>query len=90
MTIAMRNDEILLNEMVNLAIGLNTRNIPFTARALYGGMQIICDTWDAICHDGSYGHEQGLIEVMGLGVDDEEDVVGFLTAAEVLEMVDKS
>ena len=90
MTIAIRNDEILLNEMVNLAIGLNARNIPFTARALYGGMQIICDTWDAICHDGSYGHERGLIEVMGLGCDNEEDAVGFLTAAEVLEMVDKS
>lgn len=90
MKITIRNDEILLNEMVNLAIGLNARNIPFTARALYGGMQIICDTWDAICHENSYGHERGLIEVMGLGCDNEEDVVGFLTAAEVLEMVDKS
>jgi hypothetical protein len=88
MTIAINNDDILLNEMVNLAIGLSARNIPFTARALYGGMQIICDTWDAICHDGSYGHEQGLIEVMGLGCD-EGDVIGSLTAAEVLEMVDK-
>lgn len=89
MTIAIRNEDILLNEMVSLAIGLNARNIPFAARALYGGMQIICDTWDAICHKGSFGHEQGLIEVMGL-CDEEEDVVGYLTAAEVLEMVDKS
>lgn len=89
MTIAMRNDEIRLDEMVALAAGLKARNIPFTARALYGGMQIICDTWDAICHNGSYGHEQGLIEVMGLG-GNEEDVVGFLTAAEVLEMVGNS
>jgi hypothetical protein len=40
---------------------------------------------DAICHWGSYGHEEGLIEVMGYPLydadeADEDDVEGFLTA----------
>lgn len=42
---------------------------------------------DAVCHAGSYGHEHGLIEIMGFGVRDEngeEEVLGYLTAEEVL------
>lgn len=36
---------------------------------------------DAICHWGSYGHEQGLLEVMGiLSETEEDDVEGYLTA----------
>lgn len=42
--------------------------------------------WDAICHFGSYGHEKGLLEVMGAPVvspDYEDSVEGWLTADEV-------
>ena len=39
--------------------------------------------WDAICGYGSYGYEQGLIEVMGSVMD--KDVEGFLTADEVIK-----
>lgn len=37
---------------------------------------------DAVCHWGSYGHERGLIEVMGypLSLTGDDDVDGFLTA----------
>lgn len=36
---------------------------------------------DAICHWGSYGHERGLIEVMGYPLSlADDDVDGFLTA----------
>ena len=43
--------------------------------------------WDAICRTGSYGYEKGLLEVMGSPVvrkSDGDDVVGWLTAAEVI------
>ena len=74
-------------EMIALAYGLRERGIEFKVRSLYNGWQIWCDGWDAICHNGSYGHERGLIEVMGLPQCD-GDVIGYLTAAEVLAMVD--
>ena len=42
---------------------------------------------DAICHWGSYGHEKGLVEVMGYPLCKaiEDDVEGFLTADTVYE-----
>ena len=46
---------------------------------------------DAICHRGSYGHENGELEIMGLDVTKEEygdSVLGYLTAEEVLEHLD--
>lgn len=43
---------------------------------------------DAVCHFWSYGHESGLIEVMGFPFYDEEDVVGFLTADEVIHQIE--
>lgn len=48
--------------------------------------------WDAICHYGSYGGDQGLLEIMGDIVDVKEDgdsVVGFLTAADVIERIER-
>jgi hypothetical protein len=71
-------------EMLKLAKGLSERNIDYSVRSFLDGIQIICEDWDAICHKGSIGHENGLIEVMGLA----EDVVGYLTANEVLDMID--
>lgn len=45
-------------------------------------------SWDAICHHGSQGYEQGLIEIYGEIVHpmlDGDSVVGFLTASEIIE-----
>lgn len=39
--------------------------------------------WDVICHRGSYGYEQGLLETMGMP-EDGSDVTGYLTADEVI------
>ena len=75
------------NEMMALAFGLRERGIEFEIHSFFDGLQIRCDGWDAICHNGSYGHERGLIEVMGLPQCG-DDVIGYLTAAEVLAMVD--
>lgn len=84
----MNTNTINQNAMKRLAIGLMDRNIRFTVIPMYGGLQIRCTDWDAICHEGSYGHERGLLEVMGLP-DCGEDVLGYLTAEDVLEMVDE-
>ena len=80
-------ERINQNEMMALAFGLRERNIKFEVYSFFDGLQIWCDGWDAICHNGSYGHERGLIEVMGLPQCG-DDVIGYLTAAEVLAMVD--
>ena len=77
-------------EMMKLAFGLRDRGIEFTVRSFFDGIQIVVGDfdWDAICHSGSYGHENGLVEVMGLP-QCEDDVIGYLTAEEVLKMVDE-
>ena len=45
--------------------------------------------WDAICHYGSYGYEDGLLEVMGEALIGHGDVEGWLTAADVIQMIEK-
>ena len=77
-------------EMMELAFGLRDRGIGFKMQSFFDGIQIIVGDfdWDAICHSGSYGHENGLIEVMGLP-QCQDDVIGYLTAEEVLKMVDE-
>lgn len=80
-----------LTEMNKLAQGLVAKGITFTTKKYLGGMQIVVNDendnylWDAICHCGSYGHEDGLIEIMGTPVQNEKDEVeGYLTAEEIL------
>lgn len=48
--------------------------------------------WDAICHFGSYGYADGLLEIYGNIVDQRVDgdvVVGYLTAADVIKRLEK-
>ena len=77
-------------EMMELAFGLRDRGIGFKTTSFLDGIQIVVGDWDwdAICHSGSYGHENGLIEVMGLP-QCQGDVIGWLTANDVLKMVDE-
>lgn len=57
------------------------------------GTQIIVTTekgkrlWDAVCGYGSYGFEDGLLEIMGDIVPGKDDVLGWLTADDVLALV---
>ena len=47
-------------------------------------------SWDAICQRGSYGFEQGLLEIYGDIVDEEKDgdsVCGWLTAEDVIKRI---
>lgn len=45
--------------------------------------------WDAICHRGSYGHEEGLLEIMGTIVNPCGDrVEGWLTADDIISRLE--
>lgn len=45
--------------------------------------------WDAVISDYSYGHEDGLLEVMGSLVGDRSDTVeGWLTAGEIIRRLE--
>ena len=43
--------------------------------------------WDVVCHRGSYGWEQGLLEAYGKIVEKSRDVVGWLTAEKIIEVL---
>lgn len=48
--------------------------------------------WDVICHKGSYGYTDGLLEIAGSLVDEEKDgdsVVGYLTAQDVIDRIER-
>lgn len=85
-------------ELNKFADGLWRRGFAIEARDVWGGKQAVARDkdgnyiGDAILHNGSYGREQNLIEIMGFGINDEEDgdeVVGYLTAEKALQYVDR-
>lgn len=82
--------EIYKIEIRKLAKGLEERNISYKLKPLFDGWQIWRDDWDAICHSFSYGHEKGLLEIMGTLVDIEDTVEGHLTADEILRRIDNN
>lgn len=73
----------------------SAEGIPFVMRPVFDGLQLVCpnpDVWDfdVICHMGSYGHEQGLLEIMGAICNTyDDDVEGYLTVEEVFERIKK-
>lgn len=84
------------NEIFRLKEMLEKKNIPFIFRGLFDGFQICYpDVKNKVCsvieHVGSYGHEQDLLEIMGLLADEEtdDDVLGYLTAENVFERICK-
>lgn len=84
-----------MNEMSKLIALLETAHVPYETRPhWHGSIQVgypnfentVCD---AVCFPGSYGYEQGLLEIMGL-VDEEEvgdTVEGYLTGTEVFQRI---
>lgn len=76
----------MFNEIAKLICGLSAKNIPFelNAQGYLNGIQVKCADWDAVCNDMSYGHEQGLLEVMGSISVNPDDVEGWLTADDIL------
>lgn len=48
--------------------------------------------WDAVCHDGSYGYKDGLLEIYGSIVwedIDDDSVRGWLTADDVIARIER-
>ena len=87
-----------MSEMMKLEKMLNEANVPHRVMENWcGAMQIWYPSKenpvsDAICQEGSYGYEDGLLEIMGLASErlraewNEEDAVeGWLTAEEVFD-----
>lgn len=80
-----------ITQVDKLIIMLAITGIPFTVTSNHGRPQVwypndkhpVCD---AICHWGSYGHQTGLIEIMGLTHND-DSVEGYLTAEEVFARI---
>lgn len=96
----MENTKINLNEFVKLIVGLHQRGISFnTIIGQNSAILIVCDRdgiylWDAAINPLTYGSERGLLEVKGQTIIDkislsEEpmDVIGWLTADEILEKI---
>lgn len=46
--------------------------------------------WDAVCHFGSYGYKEGLLEIMGILVrpEDRDSVAGWLTAEDIIKRIE--
>lgn len=72
---------------------LKEAGVPCEVKDCYGGRQVVVqigeergDIIDAICSEFSYGHDEGLLEIMG-GLTEEEEkwdsVKGYLTPEEV-------
>ena len=70
---------------------LKIAGIPYERRELFDGYQICVPRFkrnfmvSTICHRGSYGHEQGLLEFYDTGSHNEP--VGFLSPAEAYELI---
>lgn len=77
-------------EVLKLASLLQARGFRFSVNEICGGAQVILydsrnkRVADAVCHHYSYGGDEGLLEIMGLGAED--DVIGWLTAEDVLRI----
>ncbi len=85
----------MFTEIQKLAYMLACTCIPYEATPLFNGLHIeypnhancVCSV---ICHDGSYGHQDGLLEIMGLLTDEEAEfdaVKGWLEADEVFKRI---
>ena len=87
-----RGIEIEYIEMGKLEQLLQEAKIPYRIDYVIGmpsvryydhGKNLICD---AICHSGSYGHEEGLLEIMGL-TRNGDSIEGRLTSEEVFDRI---
>ncbi len=80
------------NEMDKLIPMLCKADIPFDLTIHMGRSQIIYPSvkekvCDAVLHWGSYGREQGLLEIMGLVENEEDAVEGWMTAEQVFDRI---
>lgn len=82
-----------LTEIKKLADELMEKGIAFIFHPFQDGYQIVVKDpetqkykWDAVCHIFSYGHDEGLLEIMGEIVENDDDSVeGWLSAEDILK-----
>jgi len=93
----MRDVDTKYKEIFRLARMLVKAKIVFTIHALLGGFQIDevegCPDFDVVEHDGSYGRDADLLEIMGLLTEKElksDSVKGYLTAENVFARIKKA
>ena len=90
----MKFNKFYAKEIGKLACGLTERGITFRLERAFDGLKIDVPSqdWDAICHSGSYGGSQALLEIMGrkLVRNTYDTVEGWLTADEILERLDEN
>ena len=97
----MVDTKLNLNEFTKLVVGLNQKGLKISTELItnWGAQVIVYDDegnriWDAVINNGSYGRDRGLLEIMGTIVDkfpsnysDGDDVIGWLTADDILEKI---
>ena len=81
-------------ELYKLALGLEKRNIEYCLEERFlGGYELTTDFLTAVCSDDSMGGAEGLIEIKGDLVNEENsggDISeGYLTAKEILQRIDE-
>ena len=88
------NNELNFSELSKLFMLLSDADIPCEIRHVHDGLQVVYPSvkdcvCDAVCHSYSYGHEKGLLEIMGLVNEEEigDTVEGWLTADEVFKRI---
>jgi len=92
--------QIGIPEFDKLIAYLVANNIPYSVldrnygKHHYAHQVIVFDenrgiAWDAICYPGSYGYEDGLLEIAGclINEDDGDSVAGWLTAKDVIQRI---
>ena len=85
--------------ILELASKLDELGIPYKKRNLFGCIDQLKFEWgdgpDIVCHIGSYGHEQGLFEVMGdelMTAEERErdSVAGFIHMDDAVQRIKKA
>lgn len=93
MTLSMNNVISFGKEFFPLLTRLVKNDIPFDVRRMYDGFQMFYPNIEnrecsVIIHSGSYGNQEGLLEIMGLIEDESGDsVVGRLHEYEIFNAI---
>lgn len=74
-----------------VADGLDEQDIPYSTNYIWDGYQIRFPwcSGDVVCHSGSYGHANGMVESYGFPWDTDNEFLGVtpLTVAEAIEKI---
>lgn len=85
--------EVHMDELNKLENWLKDNGYHYISKPKFsGGIVVVNDSdgnylWDAVWHEFSYGHEKGLLEVMGEAILDHDDVEGYLTCEDIVQKI---